>query len=148
MILETNNKTVEVVLKTRKIVRVANLLKVKSFEDVFFKAIQEKDIETLSKMLLIFCEIDGKECFKNASDVQDFIDDYKKEKNKSYNDIFNELAEVINEEGFFIKKMTKEEMKEMISSPLSGINTQELVQKSAEKAITKIAEEQFNGFQA
>ena len=148
MILETQNKTITLVLKTRKIVRIANLLKTKNFEDAYFKAIQEKDIEALSKIIMVLGEIDGKECFNNTMEVQDFIDDYKKEQNKTYNDIFEELTEVINDEGFFIKKMNKKELKEMISSPLSGINTQELVQKSAEKAITKIAEEQFNGFQA
>ena len=58
------------------------------------------------------------------------------------------LTEVINEEGFFIKKRNKEELEEMISNPLSMTNMNELVQKSAEKAIAKIAEEQFQNFKA
>lgn len=148
MILETKNRIVTIVLKTRKIVRLANLLKTKNFEDAYFKAIQENDIEALSKMILIFGEIDGKTCFNNAEEVQDFLDEYKREQNKSFEDIFKELTEVINEEGFFIKKRNKKELQEMISNPLSGTNMNELVQRSAENAISKIAEEQFQGFKA
>ena len=70
------------------------------------------------------------------------------EKKKSYEDIYGKLTEVINEEGFFTKKMTKKELTEMISNPLSRTNMNELVQKSAEKAISKIAEEQFQNFKA
>lgn len=150
MILETKNKTIAIVLRTRKIVRVAKLLKTKNFEDAYFKALQDNDIEALSKMIMIFGEgeIDGKTIFKNDEEVQDFLDEYKKEQNKSYEDIFNELTEVINEEGFFIKKRNKKELQEMISNPLSGTNMNELVQRSAENAISKIAEEQFQGFKA
>lgn len=42
--------------------------------------------------------------------------------------------------------MTKKELKELISNPLSTMNMNELVQKSAENAMSKIAEEQFQGF--
>ena len=38
MIIETKNKTINLVLKTRKIVDIANLLKNKNFEEVFIKA--------------------------------------------------------------------------------------------------------------
>ncbi len=39
MIIETKNKTINLVLKTRKIVDIANLLKNKNFEEVFTKSI-------------------------------------------------------------------------------------------------------------
>lgn len=147
MILETKNKTIELVLKTKKIVEIANTLKNKNFEDVYFKAIQNNDLDSLSKIIYILAEDnEGKHPFSNSSEVYDFIDDYKKEKGKTYADIFEELTEVINEEGFFTKKMNKKQLTEMISNPLSGTNMNELVQKSAEKAISKIAEEQFQGF--
>jgi len=47
-----------------------------------------------------------------------------------------------------MKKMSKKELEEAISNPLSGTNMNELVQRSAEKAISKIAEEQFQGYKA
>lgn len=149
MILETKNKTIRLVLKTRKIVSVANLLQNKNFEDAYFKALQSNDLDALSKILFIFAEDEeGNSSFKNSNEVYDFLDDYKAETNKTYGDIYKELTEVINEEGFFTKKRSKKELTEMISNPLSGTNMNELVQKSAEKAISKIAEEQFQGFKA
>lgn len=147
MILETSKKTINLVLKTKKIVRIANLLQSKNFEDIYFKALQNNDLDALSKIIFIFAEDnDGKASFNNSEEVYDFLDDYKAEKGKSYEDIYKELTEVINDEGFFIKKRTQKELKEMISNPLSGTNMNELVQKSAEKAISKLAEQEFQGF--
>lgn len=149
MILETKNKTINLVLKTKKIVRIANLLQNKNFEDTYFKALQSNDLDALSKIIWILAEEDeGKSAFANSELVYDFLDDYKSEKGKTYEEIFKELTEVINEEGFFIKKRSKKELQEMILNPLSNMNMNELVQKSAEKAISKIAEEQFQGFKA
>ena len=149
MILETKNKTINLVLKTRKIVKIANLLQAKNFEEVYFKALQNNDLDALSKIIWIMAENnDGKSAFNNSEEVYDFLDEYRNEHSKSYEDIFKELAEVINEEGFFIKKRDKKELEEMISNPLSMTNMNELVQKSAEKAIAKMAEEQFQNFKA
>ena len=53
MILETNNKTVDIVLKTRKIVRIADLLKTKNFEEAYFKAVQENNIGALATIIII-----------------------------------------------------------------------------------------------
>lgn len=147
MILETKNKTINLVLKTRKIVDITNTLKNKNFEDAYFKALQDNDLNALSKIIYTLAEDnEGKHSFNSSEEVYEFLDDYRKEKGKSYEDIFKELTEVINEEGFFIKKRSKKELAEMISNPLSGTNMNELIQKSAEKAISRIAEEQFQGF--
>lgn len=149
MVLETNNKTINLVLKTRKIVSITNLLQSKNFEEAYFKAVQNNDLDALSKIIFIFAEDnEGNSSFKNSSEVYDFLDDYKIEKRKTYKDIYDELTEAINEEGFFTKKRTKKELIEMISNPLSGINMNELIQKSAEKSISKIAEEQFQDLKA
>ena len=40
----------------------------------------------------------------------------------------------------------KKELKEITSNPLSQMNMNELVQKSAESAMSKIAEQQFQGY--
>lgn len=149
MILETKNKTINLVLKTRKIVKIANLLQSKNFEDCFFKATKDSDIDSLSKIIFALAEDnDNKSPFKSSEEVYDFLDEYRVEKDKTYEDIFKDLAEAINEEGFFTKKRTKKELAEMISNPLSMTDMNELVQKSAEKAISKIAEEQFQNFKA
>lgn len=144
MILETKNKKIKLVLKTRKIVEIANTLKNKNFEDAYFKAVKENDLNALSKMIYTLAENeDGKHAFSSSDEVYDFLDDYKTENVKTYSDIYKELTEVINEQGFFMKKMNKKELTEMISNPLSVMNINELVQKSAEKAISKMAESQI-----
>ena len=113
MIIETKNKNINLVLKTRKIVEIANLLKNKNFEEVFKKAYSILDIDE--------CRIEG----------------------ISVSDLYGKIAEALNEEGFFKKRMTKKELKEMMSNPLSETDMNELVQKSAEKVINKITEEQI-----
>ena len=145
MRLETKNKKIILVFTTRKIVSLANLLKGKNFEDLYFKAMNEKDLDALSKIIFAFAEEEesGAKAFKSSDDVYDFIDDYKQENQKTYEELFEELASAINDEGFFSKKMTKKELATQMSNPLSGTNMNKLIQESAEKAISKIAEQEF-----
>lgn len=146
MLLETKNKKIDLVLRTRKIADIAKKLEGKNFEDVYFKAMSEYDLEALSKIIFILAENEDKtSSFKNNDDVYEFIDDYMAEKNKTYRDIFEEIAKDINEEGFFNKKMTKEQIQEKISNPLSSMNMNELIKNSAERAIAKVAEKEFQG---
>lgn len=149
MILETKNKKVNLVLRTRKIADIAKQLDGKNFEDVYFKAMNEFDLEALSKIIFILAENEDKtSAFKNSTEVYDFIDDYKSENKKTYKEIFEEIAKDINKEGFFNSKMTKEELEGKMSNPLSSMNMDELIKNSAEKAISKVAEEQFQGYRA
>ena len=83
MILETKNKKIKLVLKTRKIVEIANTLKNKNFEDAYFKAVKENDLNALSKMIYTLAENeDGKHAFSSSDEVYDFLDDYKTENGK------------------------------------------------------------------
>lgn len=144
MELKTQFKTIRLVFTTRKIVNISNILKGKNFEDLYFKAMNENDLDALSKIIYVFAEDEaGIKSFKTSDEVYDFIDDYKAETNKSYADIFNEIAEVINDEGFFREKVSKKELKQRVLNPLSGINMEQIVQTSAEKAISKLAEQEM-----
>ena len=143
MIIETKNKNINLVLKTRKIVEIANLLKDKNFEKAFMEAYSICDIEALSKIIYKLAENeDGKSMFVSSDEVYDFIDECRIQ-GITINDIYEKIAEALNEEGFFKKKMSKKELKEMTLNPLSTMNMNELVQKSAENAMSKIAEQQF-----
>lgn len=149
MIIETKNKTINLVLKTRKIVDIANLLKNKNFEEALTKAYAICDREALSKIIFKLAENeDGKSTFTTSDEVYDFIDDCRVE-GITANDLYEKIVEALNDEGFFKKKMSKKELKEMTSNPLSTMNMNDLVQKSAESAMSKIAEKQFQeqGFQ-
>lgn len=145
MELKTQNKTIVLVFTTRKIVTISNLLKGKNFEDLYFKAMNENDLDALSKIIYIFAENaeNGARAFINSEEVYDFIDDYKKENDKTYEDIFKEISEAVNSEGFFKKKMSKKELTEKISNPLSGLDMNNVIKQSAEKAITKMAEQEM-----
>lgn len=140
MELITKNKTIELVFTTRKIVEVSNILKGKNFEDLYFKAMNENDLDALAKIIQIFAEDKdtGLKVFNSIVEVYDFMDEYKKENEKTYQDIFEELAEAINEEGFFNKKMTKEDLISMISNPLSTVNLDKIVKKASEKVVEEM----------
>ena len=149
MIIETKNKNINLVLKTRKIVDIANLLKNKNFEEAFVKAYSILDGEALTKIIFKLAENEnGESAFNSSDEVYDFIDDCRAE-GITISELYAKIAEALNEEGFFKKKMSKKELKEMTSNSLSTMNMNELVQKSAESAMSKIAEKQFQeqGFQ-
>ena len=148
MIIETKNKNINLVLKTRKIVDIANLLKNKNFEEAFVKAYSILDGEALTKIIFKLAENEnGESAFNSSDEVYDFIDDCRAE-GITISELYAKIAEALNEEGFFKKKMSKKELKEMTSNPLSTMNMNELVQKSAESAMSKIAEQQFQGYMA
>jgi hypothetical protein len=141
MIIETKNKTINLVLKTRKIVDIANLLKNKNFEEAFTKAYSELDMEALSKIIFKLAEDeDGKSVFATSGEVYDFMDECRAD-GITINDLYGKVAEALNEEGFFKKKMSKKELKEMTSNPLSTMNMNELIRKSAEVAVNKMTEQ-------
>lgn len=149
MILETKNKTIKLVLKTRKIVDISNILKNKNFEEAFTKAYAVCDFDALTKIMYILAENEnGKNVFTSSEEVYDFLDDYRKEKKVTFLEVYKKIAEELNNEGFFKTKKNKKELEEMLSNPLSTINMNELMQKSTEKAMSKIAEEQFQGYKA
>lgn len=149
MIIETKNKSINLVLRTRKIVDISNILKNKDFEEAFVKAYAISDIEALSKIIFILAENeDGKNVFTSSNEVYDFFDDCRINNKITIKDIYKKIAEALNEEGFFKKKMTKKELEEMTSNPLSTTNMNELVQKSTEKAMAKIVEQEFQGYKA
>ena len=141
MIIETKNKTINLVLKIRKIVDIANLLKNKNFEKVFVEAYSELDAEALSKIIFKLAENeDGENTFKTSNEVYDFMDECRLE-GITINDLYGKVAEALNEEGFFKKRMSKKELKELTSNPLSTMNMNELIRKSTEIAVNKITEQ-------
>ena len=143
MIIETKNKTINLVLKTRKIVDIANLLKNKNFEEVFIKAYSILDIEALSKIIFKLAENEnGESAFTSSSEVYDFMDDCRAE-GITANDLYGKIAEALNEEGFFKKKMNKKELKEITLNPLLTMNTDKLLEKAVENAANRVVEKEI-----
>ena len=143
MIIETKNKTINLVLKTRKIVDIANLLNNKNFEEAFTKAYSILDPEALSKIIFKLAENEnGESSFTKSSDVYDFIDDCRAE-GIIISDLYSKIAEALNDEGFFKKKMSKKELKEMTSNPLLTMNTDKLLEKAVENVANKVVEKEI-----
>lgn len=144
MILEVKNKKIELTYKTRKLVQLTEELKGKNFEELYFNAISENNIEALAEIILVFAEDKntGLNVFKNIEEVYDFIDDYMVENTKTYQDIFKDIANDINNQGFFNSKMTEEELISKINSHIS-IDMNQIIKESAEKAITQIAQSEM-----
>ncbi len=142
MNLNLKNKKVELIFTTRKIVNLTKDIKEKNLEDLYFKIMNEKNIEALATLINEFAENTdtGLKAFNNIEEVYEFMDSYMLENQKTYDDLFNEIAEAINEEGFFKSKMSKEELYQKASNPLLVLNMNEVIKTSAEKAIAKIAE--------
>ena len=70
MILETKNKTINLLFKTRKIVDIANLLKNKNFETAFTEAYAQCDYNALSKIIFKLAEDEnGKSVFTTSDDA-------------------------------------------------------------------------------
>nr|DAY88978.1 MAG TPA: tail assembly chaperone protein [Caudoviricetes sp.] len=143
MIIETKNKTINLVLKTRKIVDIANLLNNKNFEEAFTKAYTILDPEALSKIIFKLAENEnGESSFTKSSDVYDFIDDCRTE-GIIISELYAKVAEALNDEGFFKKKMSKKELKEMTSNPLLTMNTDKLLEKAVENVANKVVEKEI-----
>lgn len=148
MVLETKNKTINLVFKIKRIIDISNFLKNKNFEEAFVKAYSICDIEALVKILYTVAETsEGDKAFKTYDEVYDFVDECRLEQ-INVNELYKKIAEALNEEGFFKKKMSEKELAEITSNPLSTINMNELVHNSAQKAIETIATEQFQGYMA
>ena len=143
MIIETKNKTINLVLKTRKIVDIANLLKNKNFEEVFIKSYSILDIEALSKIIFKLAENEnGESVFTSSSEVYDFMDDCRTE-GMTISELYAKIAESLNDEGFFKKKMSKKELKEITSNPLLTMNTDKLLEKAVENAANRVVEKEI-----
>lgn len=148
MVMKTEKLTVELVFSTKKIVRLTEELKGKNLSELYFKALNSCDVKALAIIISAFAENDGKPIFNgDINKAYDFVDAYKKENNKTYQQIYEEIAEVINEEGFFTKKMTAEEMTTMKSSVLSSIDIEETVKTAVNRIATEAVEKEFKGYQ-
>lgn len=150
MILKTAKNEIEIRLTTKRIIDIIKKLNGKNLEEIYFKALNECDIEILAKMIYYFSDpADGSnKAFVNEEYVYDFLDDYKKENDKTYTDIYKEIALEVNEQGFFNSKMTKEELEEKSGDLMSSINLNEVMKGTIEKVATEIATEEFKGYKS
>lgn len=148
MIIKANNIELELRPTTRKIINLTEKNKDKNLSELYFKALHDCDVKVLAEIIMAFGEVEGKSPFNSdINKVYDFIDAYKKESKATYEDIYKELAEMVNSEGFFPKKMTKEELNDKISNPLASLNMEETIKTAADRVASEMMTEAFRGHQ-
>lgn len=149
MILKTEKKEVELRPTTRKIIRMTQEKGEKNLNDYFFKAVNSGDIESIANIIFNFAEdAEGKKAFNQLVEVYDFIDAWLSENSKCYEDLSIELGKMINDMGFFNKKLEEKELMEMMRNPLATFDMKKVLADSTEKVISQAVSEEFKGFKA
>ena len=143
MELKVKSKAIKLIVKTRKIIAIAREFKDNKFEDGFFTAIRECNIELLARIIAILSDKD-----EDVEEVYDFLDEYIAETGKTYTEIYMDIAKEINEKGFFRVKMTEEQLQARVDDIMSSMNYEDIIKKSIEKMATEVVTEEFKGYQA
>lgn len=141
-------KEKEVVLNATmiKIVNFTKNEKIENFKDSFFKKMNKVDYEFLAKLIINFAE-DGKKEFNNDfNKVYDFIESWGEENEYNYVGLYDQIADEMNVKSFFGKKMSKEEMEQAKNDPLTDFDIDKVLNKTAEKVMGEIVEEEFKGY--
>lgn len=141
------DKEFKLIPRTRNVVELTERLKTKNLNDLIFTGLADGNPKMLAELIKAFAEYeDGKATFTSINVVYDFIDEWKRENEKTIDDLYAEVAKVVNEMGFFKKKMTEEELEKALDQPAISINLQEIVANSVQTAMNEIAQEEFKGY--
>lgn len=141
--IHTNEIEVKIEPTTKKIIELSRKYKEHNLSDIYFKTMANMNIDTLCNIIFELC--DDKKAFDNKLEkVYDFVDSYIKE-GKTYEDLFLEVGEAINDLGFFLKKMTKEELKKSMGNTFASINMEQTIANSTENILREIVQSEFSG---
>ena len=147
IILKNDEKEFSLVPRTRKVIALTEKLNAKNLNDLIFKSANEVNIKVLAEIILEFAEDqEHKNVFSSIDSVYEFIDKWMAETQKSYKELFVEVAKVVNEMGFFKEKMTEEDLAKQMNSAVYDIDLTEMMKTSAQKFVDVIAEEEFKGY--
>ncbi|MCI9434780.1 MAG: hypothetical protein HFI86_05890 [Bacilli bacterium] len=151
MILKVKDKEYSFIATMKKIVEMNKKLKVKNLRDAFFKAMKNIDFEFLADILLSFADSEtSKELNKDLNKVYDlmeaWVNESTEEEIRSYESIYNLLAEEINDKSFFGKKMSKEELEAQKNNPLADLDINQVISNTAEKVMGEVVTEEFKGY--
>ena len=65
---------------------------------------------------------------------------------KDYQELFKIVAEEINDKSFFGKKLTAEEMKELMENPLASFDMNQVIEKTAQSVLGEAVAEEWRGY--
>jgi len=141
-------KEKEVVLNAtmKKIVNFTKNEKIENLKDSFFKNMSRVNYEFLAKLILNLADDGAKKFNNDYNKIYDFIEEWGEENDYDYENLYQIIADEINTKSFFGKKMSEEEMKSAINDPLSNFDIDQVLNKTAEKVMGEIVEEEFKGY--
>nr|DAL65798.1 MAG TPA_asm: tail assembly chaperone protein [Caudoviricetes sp.] len=141
-------KEKEVVLNAtmKKIVNFTKNEKIENLKDSFFKNMSKVNYEFLAKLILNLADDGAKKFNNDYNKIYDFIEEWGEENDYDYENLYQIIADEINTKSFFGKKMSEEEMKSAINDPLSNFDIDQVLNKTAEKVMGEIVEEEFKGY--
>lgn len=141
-------KEKEVVLNAtmKKIVNFTKNEKIENLKDSFFKNMSRVNYEFLAKLILNLADDGAKKFNNDYNKIYDFIEEWGEENDYDYENLYQIIADEINTKSFFGKKMSGEEMKSAINDPLSNFDIDQVLNKTAEKVMGEIVEEEFKGY--
>ena len=141
-------KEKEVVLNAtmKKIVNFTKNEKIENLKDSFFKNMSRVNYEFLAKLILNLADDGAKKFNNDYNKIYDFIEEWGEENDYDYENLYQIIADEINTKSFFGKKMSEEEMKSIINDPLSNFDIDQVLNKTAEKVMGEIVEEEFKGY--
>lgn len=151
MILKTENKEITLKLKIKDIIKLTKEYKGENLHKVFFKALLNGDLDFLSSLIQTFSYIEEEKAFNTSSEACEFLDLYINETKKSIAEIYEDFAKEINESGFFMKKMTEQELKaEMVGALDIDMEKimHDMVEQTFQEKMQPVIEKEFKGFKA
>lgn len=147
MILIVNDKEYTFTATMKKIVTINKKYKISNLRDTFFKALNNVDFEFLAELLISLADEETYNSFnKDLNHVYDLMESYVKEKNSTYEELYKMVADEINDNSFFGKKMSEEEMKKEMKNPLANFDIDKTINATAEKILVETFKEEFQGY--
>lgn len=135
MITTASGKTLDLCFKTRIMEHFEERFSIKNAMDFWKEAMQGPSLKVLESALVEFSNGE----IKNVNEAADFIDDYIAQDGKTVETLYSEIIGEINEKGFFRAKLTADELKAELETPI--LNIAEIVNK----AVTEAGKEYITG---
>ena len=137
MELQFNEKTYRVELTNRRMVAVLDALGADDISDVIFTGATKNDVKTLATLIAGFTDVG------NAGNALDLLDEYRRAGHTPA-ELYGQLAKALNDEYFFAKRMTDEELAAELANPLRMSKIEAMVQEFIEETVRSMAQSKMN----
>ena len=132
MELRLHDKTYPLILTNRRMVAVLDALGADDISEVIFTGATKNDVRTLATLVAGFTDAGS------AGDVLDLLDGYRRAGHTPA-ELYADLAKALNDDYFFARRMTDEELAAELANPLHTVDLDALVRQAAEETLRTMA---------